>query len=575
MKKPEEFSKKNRVRKQRKPHNNKPDHLKSLLPYAAIFFAGFLLYLPTLSYPLDNLDEPVIITANLPLLQDFSNVGEILFRDAFISPLGKEFYRPLQNISFMLDARIAHGGVEGFRVMNLIYYCLTCCILFGFLQLFHVKRNTAFFFAFAYVIHPLFTHTAVWIPSRGDIFIAAFGMLSLLWYVKSLESDRATDRFIHVLFFTCALCSKETGIVLPALFALYYLLFKRDVRITSAVFSLVPDAIVIVIYLIIRSMVVKSTPGGELFGVKVFILNLATIPEVLAKFLFPVNNLSAMAMFTRPTTTLGIVFVVLILGWACFYRKQKWILPVIVFSFAWFLLLIAPGMFYRVEPWKKACDYLEHRTYMPLIGIATILALLLDQIKNNRQILMAGGVYLAFFVFLSYNRSGDYRNVYEFYRSIIRTTPQCAFAHNNLGAVYQKTKDYDEAMSEYSAALQISPIYATPLFNRARVEFFMKNFTSAAKDFDRAIELYPKYSEAYSGRGMLRFLQKDYSGALADFNAALSSDAKNSEAYNGRCCVFTMQENIGAAIRDFESAVRLNPANTEAQSNLKKLKGSQ
>src|SRR5438445_948553 len=58
--------------------------VQAAFPLILILVLGFALYLPSLAYPLENLDEPVIIGRNLPFLMDFSNVKVALRRYAFL-----------------------------------------------------------------------------------------------------------------------------------------------------------------------------------------------------------------------------------------------------------------------------------------------------------------------------------------------------------------------------------------------------------------------------------------------------------------------------------------------------------
>ena len=46
----------------------------------------------------------------------------------------------------------------------------------------------------------------------------------------------------------------------------------------------------------------------------------------------------------------------------------------VLFGALWFIILSIPGMMYRHELGSHAYDYLNHRSYLPLVGVLLLLA---------------------------------------------------------------------------------------------------------------------------------------------------------------------------------------------------------
>ena len=246
---------KQKTHESRRGRNGKSYDFKRLAlnfaPCILIFITGFALYSHTVKFPLENLDEPVIITSNLPFISNFSNVGSALTRDAFFSTHGKEFYRPMQNLSYMIDAQIDGGKPFGFRFMTILLHCLTCCVLYFFLRTLKFDLFISAFFALAYTAHPLFTHIAVWIPSRGDILLALFGMLTFIFFMKYMQTQNRGYLILHIASFFLTVYSKETAVLFPFVLLAYFFLVPPKRQSSVLIAPLSGDVAVILSYLLL------------------------------------------------------------------------------------------------------------------------------------------------------------------------------------------------------------------------------------------------------------------------------------------------------------------------------------
>src|ERR1017187_2641972 len=73
-----------------------------------------VLYFRVINFNFTNLDDKNIIVEHFDTVGDLNKIKEAFNLDAFMSNKGYLFYRPAQNISFMLDAQL--GGKEPWEI---------------------------------------------------------------------------------------------------------------------------------------------------------------------------------------------------------------------------------------------------------------------------------------------------------------------------------------------------------------------------------------------------------------------------------------------------------------------------
>jgi len=145
-----------------------------------LIFVPFILYLKVLNFDF-VFDDILIIKGNIKVLEHLSNILEAFRRDAFFNNKGELlFYRPMQVISFMIDASI--GGINPlfYHFTNLVLHIATGIALYFLLRTLSVEGFTAFLFSLLFSVHPVLASGVSWIPSRGDLLIGLFSILSLL-----------------------------------------------------------------------------------------------------------------------------------------------------------------------------------------------------------------------------------------------------------------------------------------------------------------------------------------------------------------------------------------------------------
>ncbi len=586
---------KNKNNQKKQEENSKLNFLKS--PYIYIIFAVviFLLYFRILGFPLGKLDEDAIITGNLPFISHLSNIGEAFTRGAFFNTANIMFYRPLQNISFMLDAQISGGNIWGFYFFNLIFHLLTCIGVFLLLKKLKFDELTAFLSTLIFAVNPLFTHSIAWIPSRGDILIGMFGVFWFINYISFSQKKNYLSLLLSGIFYFAAMLSKESAIVFPGIVILYILL--NESRRKKWEEHLLPIGVYLslaILYLLIRNSFVNSRPGGDIFGLGLLIGNLQTLPELFGKYFLPVN-LSPMPGFSILSTSIGILLIGMIAYMIYKADKEKRFLYFV--AFGWFLIGVFPGMLFSRDFGEYGYQYLEHRAYMPSVGISVIIGLIISKLTSNQKIkkniLYAGLLIVIVFAGLSFLRTNNYKDALSFYDYAVESNPKSAMAlnnrgtlknnkgnkqgaiedymeairlktdyaesYNNAGIVYADLKNHNEAIQFYNKAIQLKADYYEAYYNRAISKIPVNDIAGAMSDYAKAIESNPNYAQAYVNRGILKRKLNDFNGAIEDCNKAIQINPNVIEAWLSRATTKFNTGDFAGAVADYDKAITLNP----------------
>ncbi|MCX6305131.1 MAG: tetratricopeptide repeat protein [Bacteroidetes bacterium] len=560
-----------KIRQKKQPVSGIWDRVTRIpLVYLIFFILAFLIYGQVLQFYLGKFDEDLLILGNLNLLKDLANLKMAFTRDAFLSQKGVEFYRPLQTVTYMIDAQFFHVRGSVFYFTNIFIHAATCSALFYLLTLFGNNRKAAFIFTLLFLASPLFVHAIAWAPSRGDLLIGFTGILSLIFFIKMVATHDYKFGAYMLLAFLAAMFSKETAIFIPLLILLYYLFLEKNKKLPlpAMLFILGGFLLVIALYFFLRFQVVKlSAPAAE-FGLVPFFHNLRTLPEYIAKFFIPLY-LSPMSGFTILNTVMGLLLFAGLVFFLIRFTPKPYTNG--LFGLAWFLVFAIPGVMYSHKLGSAAYDYLEHRSYLPMAGIIMLIFFIYGGIPEGKMknhvagytLLLAAALGIYAFVY-----TGNYENPMVFYNHTISSNPASAMALSNRGLIRADLKDFQGAIADYDKALTLKHDYAQvyvnkgvslaalndkpgaiaqydtaisydPVlfqahYNKANTKTELGLFDEALKEYDISIKLFPAYVPGYAARGITYYRLQNFAAAEKDFSSAISLDDKNAPAYMNR-----------------------------------------
>ncbi|MEI7661775.1 MAG: tetratricopeptide repeat protein [Bacteroidota bacterium] len=534
------------------------------LVYLVFFLIAFLIYGQVLQFYLGKFDEDLLILGNLNLIKDLSNLKLAFLTDAFMSDRGVSFYRPLQTVTYMIDAQFFHERGSVFYFTNILLHAATCSALFYLLTMLGKNRKAAFVFTLLFLSTPLFVQAIAWAPSRGDLLIGLTGILSLVFFIKMNATRKYRYGAFTLVAFFAAMFSKETAIFIPLLILLYYLFVEKNRQLpVVALLALCAGFLVIIAaYFYMRFQVVKLAAPAAEFGIAPLFHNLRTIPEYVAKFFLPFN-LSPMSGFTLVNTIigvllLGILTVVFIRFSSGPYMKE-------LFAIAWFLVFALPGLMYSHTFGSAAYDYLEHRAYLPMAGIIMLMFFLYDGVPEGKAKSRIPGYTILLALILavySFIYAGNYENPMIFYNYTIKSNPASAMALSNRGLIRADLKDFQGAIADYDQALALKHDYSRAYVNKGIALSTLKDPKGAIEQYNEALKYEPDLFQSHFNKANAQSGLHLYNEALAEYTIAIRLYPSYAAGYSARASTYSALQNYREADKDYSRAIEIDSKNS-------------
>src|SRR3954470_15867724 len=332
-------------------------HVPRWLLFAPFYIALAVIavYFTAPGFHFIGFDDMEILKQRYFIIGDLSKIKVAFTTDAFLGTNGS-FYRPLQTVSFMLDALI--GGPKPFiyHLTNLVLHIVCSLCVFWLLLTLNYERLSALPLALLFALHPMFVPMVAWVPTRGDLLLTIFAIVSFILFIKSLRANRPGLVVWHRITFFLAFLSKEIAVAVPALCLLYYYFELRKTpsrKLIKRYFVVWLIAGAVWYYLHSALHVAK----GDSVGVAALLQNLPIMPELLGKFFVPAR-FQLTPLFNLSDTVIGIVTAALF-AWLI-GRMGAWTDTKVQFGLLWALLCILPVMIFRNADAKYIFDYLYH-----------------------------------------------------------------------------------------------------------------------------------------------------------------------------------------------------------------------
>jgi tetratricopeptide (TPR) repeat protein len=532
-----------------------------------IALAVLAVYSTALSFNFIGFDDVGILKQRYFIIGDLSKIKLAFTTDAFLGT-NASFYRPLQTVSFMLDAFI--GGPKPFiyHFTNLILYLGGALCVFWLLLTLGYQRLSSLLLTLLFALHPMFVPMVAWVPTRGDLLLTIFVIVSVVLFIKSFRENRPGLVLWHGIGFFLAFLSKETAVAVPALCLIYYYFELRKTKQRKLIKRYFVAWLIAGAAWYYLHSALHVTKGDEV-GFAAFIQNLRIIPELLGKFFVPIR-FQLTPLFNVTDTGIGVVAAALF-AWVI-VRIGGRANRKIQFGLLWALLCILPVMVFRNADAQYIFDYLYHRAYLPSIGLIILLAELLKRLslRNERyfQRIAIGAVpVFAYCAIVSFHELGFYRDGLTFFTEAIARTPRNALCYNNRAVWYFNELHNDEAaLNDFSKAVERYPGYVVAIANRGVTYEKLGKQKEAIADLEKAISINPSKPnpDLIVRIANLRHLLNDFTGAIADYNRLLALDKMYPRVYSKRAGSEAMMGQAQEALLDAGLALRVDPKDEEA-----------
>lgn len=527
-------------------------------------------------------DDETFIVRN-PAVHDLSRWPQYFTKAGTVAgdpdPTFVRLYRPVQTLSFAVDAALWGDRAGGFHLTSLLLHIAACyALIFAFAPL--VGRRAALLAAVLFAVHPALSEGVLSLASRGNQLYTLFALLSIGWFVRI---ERPFDRW-HVLSVAAALpafFSKEPAIVLVVLLPLLQAVFGRPGRLRefSPLRLHLPFLLAAAFYLVARMMVVDtSSPvpywGGSLGGTllmqaEVFVTywRLLVWPHpLLGRYPVP---------YSDPLAVLYVLVNVAAVALALFLARRGERGRLLALAIAWFYITLAPVS--NIIPISGNMTgerflYFTFAGMLPLFaGIATDAA----RQRFPRAVAVAFICLLSLFAAMDAARTAVWRDNLRFFTELAGQVPAGEPIVQILLA-----KEEVLAGRPSSAVKRMAPIIGTlSTYTPGEKTAAHYWYGRALLDTDRPAEAFEHLAMIALLRGsvpsdIIPFLVEAAarSGKLGFAGSVLEEELRRSPAsdvlWNDLGNVRSMMGDRKGAVEAYERALAVNPGNREAAVNL-------
>lgn len=526
-----------------------------------------IVYISALKFDFTNFDDSSIIPPNAELFSDIDNINKVVLNDAFFQNGTTSFFRPLQNLSFMIDYQFSEINPVAYHITNILLHICSTIFLFLLLIELNFEKRISFISSLIFAVAPVFNQAIAWVPGRGDLFLGLSSIIFLYTFLKFDKSNYQKFLIIHLISLAIALLSKESALVLPFIVLSYIILLKRsEIFKKQNVILYIVYIILSLLYLFLRSYVMIAKTDSSSFGIAQLFSNFQVLFEIIAKFFLPIS-LSTLSIFSILNTILGIIIIALIVFLTLKIDNDK---RLIIFASLWYIAFSIPGMMYSNYLGINAYDYLEHRAYLPAIGLIIIFSSLFNYFtKKNNLLITYSVILLLFYIVLNFMNISYYKNDLSYYGRAVENNPNtAALAYLNIGLAKANMGNHKEAIELFSKAAEIKPDYSDAYSNRALSNTFLGIYNGEIlKDYDKAISINPNKANFFSNRAIAKSKMNDKEGAINDYIQSLKIDPKFQISLNNLAYEYNQMGKFNESIEVSNNAIKYYPKYANAYLN--------
>lgn len=461
-----------------------------------------------------------------PLVQSLGSIPRF-FGAGVWSFLGvtTNYYRPLPFVLYTLLYQVAGFSAPAYHFFMALLHAANTLLLFAFVRRM-AREPMAWAAAALFALHPVHTEAVDWIASLPDLSLTAIVLGGLLLFAREEGAPGPKQIALHCALYLLALWTKETGIVMAALYFGYgyFMLGRRwqELRRNGALYGWL--AVTFGIYLAMRLEALGSfaprKQGFFTLGPVEFALSAVVTAAQYLKMLAAPIGLNYFHVFhpTAGVTAALVISVAALAGVAVlFFRTGE---PLIAYGIFWMAAAIAPALNLTAIGQNV---FTERYLYLPSAAFCWIAAAGWNWCATRFRAwpVPAGMALLLVCAGLVAARNRDWHDNFTLLLATERQSADSGWVHDALAGEFIARNGFERALEEERLAVQYDPGIA---LYRKKLGYILlgKDNAGAAAQFQEANRLEPGVAQnhydlgtAYEAAGDLKRAGEEYGKALA------------------------------------------------------------
>ena len=392
------------------------------------------------------------------------------------NPQSSPQYYPLVFSSFWLEHQLWGLDPAGYHTVNVLLHACGAVLLYFVLRGLSVEG--AFLAALVFAVHPVYVESVAWVSERKNVLSGLFYLCSFLLLARFFRLGGDTDDkpggrhwyyVLGIVAFGCALLSKTVTATLPAAFILV-LWWKRGRVTLRELLYLAPLFVIGGSLGLLTAWLEKTQVGAQeinwgLSFLDRFLIAGRALWFYLWKLVWPAKlafNYQRWRVddhvwwqYAYPLSMLGLT--------ALLWGLRRTIGRAPLCALLFFAVSLFPVLgFLDVYPFRYSF-VADHFQYLASVGIIALVvgggARLVKIHYPSRlktyatiAILVAGILSVK-----SWHQEYAYADGMTLWTETLKTNPESALAHDNLGSALSKQGKLQEAMAHFQEALRINP----------------------------------------------------------------------------------------------------------------------
>ena len=201
----------------------------------------FIAWGSALSTGLFSEDENHVLLANYTINGHWSLLLESFTQPWMQACRSAAFYRPVIDVSLVIDALLYGKNVWGYHLSNLLFHALTSfnvgiiAYLLGRQWRYKHASEAGLMATTLFAVNPLAQEILAWVVCRCDGLSLMFGSLSLVLYLLYYQGKNRLTLVLSLLSFVLAMGAKETALIYPFVILLHGLTSSKKLNLVTTI----------------------------------------------------------------------------------------------------------------------------------------------------------------------------------------------------------------------------------------------------------------------------------------------------------------------------------------------------
>ena len=492
-------------------------------------------------------DDPEMVFKN-KFVKEFNVKG--IFTNHFVGN-----YIPVTMFTHSIAWLLFENNDGGHHFVNLLFHLINGILVYKVGKRIFKNDLIANVGAIIFLLHPMQVESVGWISELKNVLSTTFFLAGVLSYLNFTERSKKIDYVLCFVYFLLGTLSKSSVVVFPIVLICLDILIQKKISIKFLI-NKIPFLILSIIIGIININTQMADQFINLshefpFYQRIGFAGFALL-KYLILFLAPVN-LSVIYPYPEINTAVfvvgyfGLLIIVALLIW--FVKQKKYqTLAILLFIITNLILVL------QFIPFGEVL-YADRYAYIPLIGFAWLIGLILSNLKLPVSILSF--VFIGIFSVFSYSRTQDWKSALNLYEDINKKYPNQFLVLNSIGVESMFLNEDNKALEYLNKAVSVAPRNYKGFYNRGLLYLKNNQAEQAIKSINQTIELY-NYSKAYVGRANAYYMLGDFPKAINDANYVLKTEPDNTKAHFvlGNC--FNDMNRLEDALIEYNKCIKIN-----------------